>query len=132
MVQEIIELRDAVRPRTIVDLVEIAIDPTVPRDGLLRCVRCVSDFESMADAVLNDAWIPKTVPQITRGILCMTENLRKMRLDLDAALDSVLDDARPDSIFRCWMSLNFERLLEQQREILVRTAMKIMDTKWVN
>lgn len=133
MVQEIVELRDAVRDRASVDLVEIAADPTVTRDVLLRCVRCESDFERVLDAVLYDEWVPKTLPQLGASILRMTENLQKTQSDLDAALDRVLDDARPDSLFRVWMAANSERLLEAQRDILFNTAVKVMpEAKWIN
>lgn len=106
MVQQIDELRHEVRCRAAIDLAEIAIDENVTREGLTRCVRDAHDFEDAVDSLLNEPWVPKTLPQLTACLMAIGENIRLTQLDIADALD-VLDSFRPDDVFRVWMACNF-------------------------
>ena len=83
MVQQIEALRDEVRCRIGVDLAELANDQNVTRDGWIRCIRAASDFEDAVEVILNDAWIPKSLPQLTAFLICITDNIRKTRANVD-------------------------------------------------
>ena len=77
MVHEIEHLRDEVRCRMGIDLAELANDHSVTRDGWIRCIRAASDFEDAVHAILNEAWIPNTLPQLTASLIHITDNIRK-------------------------------------------------------
>ena len=85
MVQQIEGLRDEVRCRMGVDLAELANDQNVTRDGWIRCIRAASDFEDAVEVILNDAWIPNSLPQLTAFLICITDNIRKTRANVDFA-----------------------------------------------
>ncbi len=129
MVQQIEGLRDEVRCRVGTDLAELANDQSVTRDAWIRCIRAASDFEDAVDAILNEAWIPNTLPQLTASLIRMTDNIRKTRADVDFARDLALGGA-PDSWFCVYMALNFERLLEMQREVLMDAVIKLTPPAW--
>lgn len=131
MVQQIEQLRDEVRCRAVTDLVEIASDENVTREGFKRCVRAAHDFEDAVNSLLNEPWIPKTLPQLTACLMAIKENIQRTRLNIADALDVVLFEFRPDDVFRVWMACNFERLLAIQREVLVDAAMKLAPAEWV-
>lgn len=132
LVQCIEELRDEVRRRAVIDLPEIAIDENVTPEGLSRCARAAHDFEDAVNSLLNEPWIPKTLPQITACLMAINENIRRTRLNIADALDVVLFEFRPDDVFRVWMACNFERLLGIQRDVLMDAAMKLAPAEWVH
>ena len=132
MVHEIEYLRDEVRCRVGIDLTALANDQRVTRDGWIRCIRAASDFEDAVDAILNEAWIPNTLPQLTACLIRVTDNIRKTRADVDFTRDRALGGAA-DSWFCVYMAFNFERLLEMQREVLIDTLVKLTPpARWAN
>ena len=132
MVQQIEGLRDEVRCRVGIDLAELANDQRVTNDGWIRCIRAASDFEDAVDAILNEAWIPNTLPQLTASMICITDNIRKTQSDVDFVRDLALGGG-PDSWFCVYMAFNFERLLEMQRQVLMDAVLKLMPpAKWAN
>jgi hypothetical protein len=132
MVHQIEHLRDEVRWRVGIDLAELANNQSVTRDGWIRCIRAASDFEDAVDAILNEAWIPNTLPQLTACLIRITDNIRKTRADVDFTRDLALAGA-PDTWFCVYMALNFERLLEMQREVLMDTVIKLTPrARWPN
>ena len=132
MVQQIEGLRDEVRCRMGVDLAELANDQNVTRDGRIRCIRAASDFEDAVEVILNDAWIPNSLPQLTAFLICITDNIRKTRANVDFGRDLALKDG-PDLWFCMHMARNFEKLLEMQREVLMDAVVKLTPpAKWAN
>lgn len=132
MVHPIEHLRDEVRCHVGIDLAELANDHSVTRDGWIRCIRAASDFEDAVHAILNEAWIPNTLPQLTACLIRITDNIRKTRADVDFTRDLALGGA-PDTWFCVYMALNFERLLQMQREVLMDTVIKLTPrARWSN
>jgi hypothetical protein len=132
MVQQIEDFRDGVRCRLGVDLAELANDQNVTREGWIRCIRAASDFEDAVDVILNEAWIPNSLPQLTALLLYITDNIRKTRTGVDFGRDLALQGG-PDLWFCVYMALNFERLLEMQREVLMDAMVKLTPpAKWAN
>lgn len=132
MVQQIEDLRDEVRCRIGGDLAELANDQNVTRDGWVRCIRAANDFEDAVDIILNEAWIPCSLPQLTGFLICLTDRIRKTRANVGFGRDLALKGG-PDLWFCAHMACDFDRLLEMQREVLMDAVVKLTPpAKWAN
>lgn len=134
MVQSIEELRDQVHTHVAILLAAVVKDPGVPRDGLTRWLRCAGDFESAVDAILTEPWIPKTIAALSTSLMAMNVNIEHARADIEAALDFVFDGHdSADAQFRIYIAMNFQTLLEMQRDVLMDTMIKMMPpAKWAS
>ncbi len=115
------------------DLASLRLDPNVTPEGLARCQSTVWDLETITTAILKEAWIPRTLPEITACVYGVRENMRCVQEQIDQRIDGVIDRGQPDELFRVWMAMTFGRLLGFQFDVLMAAlADATPETKWLN
>ena len=114
------------------DLASLALDGVTP-ERLARCESTVLNLETIAAEILREAWVPRTVTELTAAIYCVRQDMRWVQSQIDSRIDNLIDRAQPDEFLRMWIAMAFGRLLEHELDVLMNAQAKIMPQMgWTN